>query len=438
MLISSHPRHATDRTASTVTDAPRRRTGGAVALLAAALLLALPASIGAQAKQTLVLTEGSVPPKSWVEVAEAGTSDETTATYTVRLNTKPTNDVIVYVTSSDTAAATVSSGSLTFTTADSGTGAWRTAQAITVTGVNDDVDNAGDSRLVTITHTPAGGGYTAAQAASIQVWVTDDTAADDTAHDVAELSVTENDGTTALNSLTIADEHGGTGVYKVHLATKPTSDVTVHVASKDTSIATVSPSSLKFSPTNYGEPQRVIVIAEPDSVDNPGGSRSVVITNTASGGGYDAVAEKINVTVQDAQRGNNDVAALVVTPTEVTTDTLGVSPTDELSITDEDGGTATYTVKLATDPTRTVTVHVVSSNPSIATVSPLLLTFTPANWFAVQKVTVTGVNDDEDNANDARLVGHHEHTKWVQRRWIEVRARQCKGRRRPGIETISG
>ena len=355
------------------------------ALLAAALLFALPASIGAQAKQTIVLTELSTPPKSWVEIPESG--GDATPDYSVRLNTKPTNDVIMYVTSSDTSIATVSASSLTFSPAN-----WSTAQDIVVTGVDDNVDNAGGSRMVTITHTPAGGGYVAAQAASIQVWVTDDT-------DTAALSVTDNAGG-VLSSLTIADEHGGTGVYKVALGTKPTNGVTVYVASKDTSIATVSASSLTFSPTNWDSPQRVIVIAEPDDEDNPGGSRSVDITNTASGSGYDTVEPKIvTVTVNDAELADADTAELTVTPS------TGSDATDDrLVITEEDGGTVTYTVKLATKPTRNVTVHVVSANPSFATASPLLLTFTPANWSKVQKVTVTGVDDDVDNEDDKRDV----------------------------------
>ena len=253
--------------------------------------------------------------KSLVTVAEDGGTD----TYTVRLNTKPTNDVIVYIASSNTSVAMVSDKTLTFTPAN-----WFTTQPITVTGMPDEVDNAGDSRLVTITHTPAGGGYTATQVASIQVWVTDD--------DAAALTIDP-------ATLTIDDEHGGTAIYKVSLAKKPTSAVMVYVTSENTNTATVSPSSITFLPTNWNEPQRIIVIAEPDDVDNPGNSRSVKITNTASGGGYDAVPPKsVTVTVDDAKLQDDDTAGLTVTP--------DTSALDRLSITDEDGGTATYTVKL--------------------------------------------------------------------------------------------
>ena len=57
-----------------------------------------------------------------------------TATFTVVLNTQPTADVTIALSSSDTTEGTVSPASLTFTTAN-----WNVAQTVTVTGVNDAV-----------------------------------------------------------------------------------------------------------------------------------------------------------------------------------------------------------------------------------------------------------------------------------------------------------
>ena len=79
--------------------------------------------------------------------------------------------MIVDVASGDTSAATVSPAALTFTPAN-----WETAQTVTVTGVDDKVDNAVPvdedqvgERTVTITHTPAGGGYGAEEADTVTV-----------------------------------------------------------------------------------------------------------------------------------------------------------------------------------------------------------------------------------------------------------------------------
>ena len=79
----------------------------------------------------------TVTPTAGLTTTEAGG----TATFTVVLNTQPTADVTIALSSSDTTEGTVSPASLTFTTAN-----WNVAQTVTVTGVDDAVDD-GDDRL---------------------------------------------------------------------------------------------------------------------------------------------------------------------------------------------------------------------------------------------------------------------------------------------------
>ncbi|MXZ80912.1 MAG: hypothetical protein F4Z15_06000, partial [Gammaproteobacteria bacterium] len=114
--------------------------------------------------------------KTAVTVAEAddtGTPSvkEHQDTYTVVLTSQPTADVTVSVTSSDRLIATVDRSALTFTSAN-----WSMAQTVTVTGVNDDVDNARDSRNATVIHVVSGtgSGYEGVTAAAVNVTVTDD------------------------------------------------------------------------------------------------------------------------------------------------------------------------------------------------------------------------------------------------------------------------
>ena len=66
----------------------------------------------------------------------------------VSLSEAPSGDVTVAVASSDTGAATVNPASLTFTSTD-----WDTAQGVIITGVDDDAQNPGNKRDVTVTHT---------------------------------------------------------------------------------------------------------------------------------------------------------------------------------------------------------------------------------------------------------------------------------------------
>ena len=99
----------------------------------------------------------TVSPSS-VEVAEA----RGTARYTVKLDGQPTDNVTLTVASSNTSAATVSHGSLTFTPTN-----WSTPQTVTVTGVDD--SSPGGSRSATITHSASGGGYDAVEVPSVSV-----------------------------------------------------------------------------------------------------------------------------------------------------------------------------------------------------------------------------------------------------------------------------
>lgn len=78
---------------------------------------------------------------------------------------------------------------------------------------------------------------------------------------------------------------------------------------------------------------------------------------------------------------DNDTASIIVTPTTITTAEAGT------------GNTATFTVRLTSQPTGNVTIPVTSSNTREATVSTPSLVFTPNTFSAPQTVTVTGVDD---------------------------------------------
>ena len=119
--------------------------------------------------------------------------------------------------SADTSVATVS-GALTFTTTN-----WSTAQTVTVTGVNDDIDNASD-RTAKIKHTIAGSDYQGLTADTVAVTATDD--------DQRGLSV-------SASAVTV-EEDGGQAAYTLALLSEPTSTVTVTPGSADASVATVS------------------------------------------------------------------------------------------------------------------------------------------------------------------------------------------------------
>ena len=108
-------------------------------------------------------------PTAGLTTTEAGG----TATFTVVLNTQPTADVTIALSSSDTTEGTVGPASLTFTTAN-----WNVAQTVTVTGVDDAVDD-GDVAytIVTAPATSADANYSGVNAADVAVTNTDNDAA---------------------------------------------------------------------------------------------------------------------------------------------------------------------------------------------------------------------------------------------------------------------
>ena len=296
-------------------------------------------------------------------VDEAGS--DTTSDYTVVLDTVPTADVTIAVASSDTLAATVSSASLTFTPAN-----WNTAQTVTVTGVNDDIDNPSDERTASLSHTATSGdtGYEGVAIDPVTVTVTDD--------DDAGVTVDP-------TALTVPEDGSATSDYTVVLDTVPTAEVTIAVASSDTLAATVSSASLTFTTTDWNTAQTVTVTGVND--DAPG-DRIATVTHapTSTDTTYNSVSiDSVTVTVED-----DDTAGLTFDP---------------VSVSVNEGGSSSYTVVLDTEPTVTVTVAITAGGD--VSTNPASLTFTTTDWNTAQTVTVNAAQDSDGN-NDSQTLAH--------------------------------
>ena len=87
----------------------------------------------------------------------------------------------------------------------------------------------------------------------------------------------------------------------------------------------------------------------------------------------------------------------------VTPDPPGVTVSPS-ALTVPEGTTVTYTVRLDSEPTGTVTLTPSSDNPDV-TFSPATLTFTTSNWATAQTVTVTAAQDS-DTAEDTATIRH--------------------------------
>ena len=282
------------------------------------------------------------------------------ATFDVRLNTQPTANVTIGLSSSNTGEGTVSPSSLTFTPSN-----WSTSQTSTVTGVDDFVDDGNVAyTIVTSAAASTDASYNNLDPANIS--------ATNINNDTKGITVSAISGTTT--------EAGGTATFTVVLNSQPTATVNIGISSSNAAEGTVSTSSLTFTTANWNTPQTVTVTGVDDFVAD-GPIPYTIITATATGGDY---------------AGLN---AADVTVTNLDNDTKGITVSAISGSTTEAGGTATFTVKLNSQPTASVSIGLSSSNTAEGTVSPSSLTFTTANWNTPQTVTTTGVNDFVQDGN---------------------------------------
>ncbi len=280
-------------------------------------------------------------------------------TYEVWLGSQPTNDVTVTLASTDATIAKTNPEELTFSTS-----AWRTRQTVTVSGVEDLRANSGGERSAEIRHTPSGGGY------------------DEVGGSVLAVTVEDNDVPGLVVAPTaVAVGEGGSESYTVKLTTEPSAAVTVAITGHADTDVSLDETSLEFTTAKWNEAQTVTVTA---AEDDDGINDVVTLAHAASGGGYGSVAKNIVVTVTD------DDPALVVAPTAVA---VG------------EGGSAKYTVALATEPSATVTVAISGHAATDVTLSAASLEFTTADWNEAQTVTVSAGQDD-DGANDVVTLAH--------------------------------
>ncbi len=171
-------------------------------------------------------------------------------------------------------------------------------------------------------------------------------------------------------------ENGAEDFLGVRLLSSPPEAVTVSAASSDTTEVTVSPSALTFGPLNWSQEQTLTATGA--AADGDTSAQTVTLTlASASGGMAYAAATEVRVV--------NTEAAVPAR--------LRLSRVSGLSVR-ESGTAATLSVSLATEPTAMVTVSATSSDPTEATVSPLVLTFAPSAWNVAQEFVVTGVADD--------------------------------------------
>ncbi|MBF2755456.1 MAG: hypothetical protein ISN29_09405, partial [Gammaproteobacteria bacterium AqS3] len=303
---------------------------------------------------------------------DEGTSD----TFEVILNSRPTGAVTLMLglSSSDTDVVLDTDASkegvqntLSFDASN-----WRDRQTVTVTDGGDD-DAADDLAVIRVTASGADYGDITEE---LSVWVADD----DTPGIVL----------TGIPSGGIALNEGESTTFRVRLRTRPSGEVLINPGfslSKYSVLTYTDPditapqNLLSFTPDNWSIEQTVTVIAESDANAL---SESVSLEVQSFGADYSNIREYVAVRVTDSQTPGIVLAGI-----------------GSAGLALEEGRTESFSVRLGTEPSESVTLTVTSADAT--SVSPTAdgsgaartLRFTDTNWNTPQSVQLTGVQDED-------------------------------------------
>ncbi|MEO8393738.1 MAG: Calx-beta domain-containing protein [Chloroflexota bacterium] len=287
-----------------------------------------------------------------------------TATFTVVLNAQPTADVVIALSSDNTAEGTLDFSSLTFTSAN-----WNQAQTVTVMGIDDAVVDGNIAYLIVIDAASSSDpNYSGIDPSDVSVSNTDD--------DTAGITI---DPTGGL----FTTEAGGTATFTVVLNAQPTADVVIALSSDNTAEGTLDFSSLTFTSANWNQAQTVTVMGIDDAVVDGDVAYHVVTSVTSADPFYSAL----------------DPADVTATNTDDDTSGISASPLQFHAV---EGNARSYQLALVTLPSHAPVVIHLTFDPSQLSVngssSPVDLSFTDQTPQTVifQVVTNPDVNTDRD------------------------------------------
>jgi GH18 family chitinase len=290
----------------------------------------------------------------------------TTGTFTVVLATQPSSNVVISTTSSNTAHATVSPATLTFTPAN-----WNTPQTVIITPVNNNtIANTTAAITISVVDASSDDSFDPVADKVVAVTVTNDDMAGITITPTTLVSVTE--GTT-------------TNAYTVVLNAGPVSNVVISTISNIVGVTT-NPATLTFTPANWSTPQHISLVA---ATDENSLNESGVVTFSV----VDANSDDVYDLVSDTVRSINTVD--IHTP--------GISIGTFTNTISENAGTSLVPVSLVTQPSSAVVLSAVNNSVAEMSLTPTTITFLPSNWNIPQYITITAVNDFIDRNDTGSL-----------------------------------
>ncbi len=222
----------------------------------------------------------SVWPTSGLITTEGGGTDS----FYVVLNSQPTANVSINLSSSDATEGTAAPAALIFTPAN-----WNTPQQVTLTGVDDAlIDGNIAYNILTAPATSADAAYNGRDAADVAALNLD--------NDAAGITVTPTSGL-------ITTEKGGQASFRVVLNTPPTATVTINLTVSDTTEGKLSTTSLTFTPANWSVPQTVVVTGVSDNIADGNQPYTVVTAQAISADPTYAAINPADVSLTNLDNG---------------------------------------------------------------------------------------------------------------------------------------
>jgi len=294
--------------------------------------------------------------------------DGISATFTAQLATQPTANVIIGVSSSDTTEGMVDQASITFNGDN-----WNIPQIITVTGVDDNVDDGDKSYDILLSAAISDdAGYNGQKPDDVAVINTDNDASPTVVLKVDKTSITEADGV---------------AIATVTLSGLSTEDVIVNLSYSGTSTA-----GQDYTP--------------PTSISIPAGNTTATATITARQDNLDEEDETIMIDIRSVSNGMESepqqITITIIDDDQPPTLTLSINTASPLA---EAAGTANLTATLSEKSGRAVTVKLIYSGTATAGADynkSDAITIAAGNTFA--QAAITAIDDTLDEQDESIIV----------------------------------
>jgi len=292
-----------------------------------------------------------------------------TGSFTVRLNAPPSAEVLVPIGPVDSTEWQILDLDVRLNASN-----WQTGRTVLVTPIDDTLVD-GDQTAVLV--------LGAAQSTDLRF----------NGLDPPDVNLTnlDDDGPQILVNPTsglIVSEGGSSDSFSVSLTVAPTNPVTIAVSSGDASEFALAVTEIVFTPQDFAP--RTVIVTGVDDLDVDGNIvGSIVLDPAVSVDSRYASIDPPHVLVTNL---DDEVVQVLVTP-------FGSIETSEA------GTSAVVEVRLSTAPTADVVIALSNPDTSEWAFDVSELRFTPADWAAAKRLTVTGINDLDIDGDIVGVIG---------------------------------